>query len=84
MKREDIVVEVRSFVVRELCDGDDEAIEDTTHLLEEGVLDSIAIMNLIAFVEDRFEIEVLSEYLTPQNLSSLNAISELVLRLRDD
>ena len=60
--------------VRDLAEGDS--------LLEHGVLDSMAIVKLIAFLEERFGVTLTDEEFDPENFETLTAIDALVERKR--
>lgn len=47
-----------------------------------GVLDSLAVVGLIGFIEPEFSIELSASDLTDENFETITAISELVERLR--
>lgn len=73
---------VRDYVVRELLRGDARDVEPTTPLLEWGVLDSLNLMTLISFLQDRFEVTIPDELMTPENLGDLLSIAAMVERLQ--
>ena len=60
--------------VRDLAESDS--------LLEHGVLDSMAIVKLIAFLEERFGVTLTDEEFDPENFETLTAIDALVERKR--
>jgi len=47
-----------------------------------GVLDSLAVLGLIGFIEPEFSVELSPSDLTDENFGSVNAIAQLVHRLR--
>lgn len=47
-----------------------------------GVLDSLAVLGLIGFIEPEFSVELSPSDLTDENFGSINAIAQLVHRLR--
>jgi len=53
-----------------------------TPIIENGLLDSIEILNLVGFLEEEFEIALPVEEFVPENFASANAIAALVTRLR--
>lgn len=57
-----------------------EVTEDTP-LLESGLLDSLLLMNLIAFLERKYGIEIPDEKVVPENFDSLRSIRLLITRL---
>ena len=47
-------------------------------LVLDGIIDSLGMMQLVAFVEERFEIEIPDAEMTSANFASVNAIAALV------
>ena len=58
----------------------DVAISAELDLIESGVIDSIEILNLVCFIEERFDLNVPIEAFTPENFRTPRAIAELVRR----
>lgn len=81
MTGEEIERELMAFIVNELLDGKQAGIDSETPLLEWGVIDSMSMANLLAFIETRFGVEVPPKDLTAQHFKSLKTISALVLSL---
>ncbi|MDX7989968.1 acyl carrier protein [Xenorhabdus sp. Reich] len=52
------LVKIRAFVINDIFKGYDSDISDDLNLGESGVLSSLAIMRLVSFVEDEFNIIV--------------------------
>jgi len=70
---------VRTFVVDNfVLDPDSENFTDETDLKESGILDSLAMLKLITFVEDQFKIELEANDLESDELSSVAHIENLV------
>ena len=55
-------------------------IDDSTLLFEEGIFDSIGLLNLIAFLERDFNIKVEDSELDAENFGSINAIASFLER----
>lgn len=51
-----------------------EKINDDTLLFEEGIFDSMGLLNLIAFLEESFNIQVADSELDASNFGSIRAI----------
>lgn len=49
-------------------------LTDETPLLESGILDSLSLLQLVVFLEERFEITVGDADLLPQNFGTVNTI----------
>ena len=65
---------IRSFIIENFLFGDDDSLKDETSFLEEGIVDSTGILELVAFVEQDFGIRVEDEELIPENLDSINNV----------
>ena len=62
---------IRTFVVENFLFGNNENLEDTTSFLEEGIIDSTGVLELVSFIEEEFSIIVEDEELIPENLDSI-------------
>ena len=56
-------------------DHPQDAIGLKDDLLSEGIIDSLGMMKLIRFIEDKFEIKVRPEDMTIENFTSVEKIS---------
>jgi acyl carrier protein len=71
---------ISDYIVRNHLDGQPD-LDRHTPLLEWGVIDSLALTDVLAFIEDEFELTVPAEEITPENLRDLEAIGALLSRL---
>ncbi len=62
---------IRTFVVENFLFGNNQNLEDTTSFLEEGIIDSTGVLELVSFIEEEFSIFVEDEELIPENLDSI-------------
>jgi acyl carrier protein len=70
---------IRSFVVEQyLPDVDPAAITAERDLLGDGIIDSLGLLKLIAWVEDTFDVIVSDDDLDPDNFRSIAAIDGYV------
>lgn len=70
---------IREYIENELLLGDGTSLRDDTKLWG-GVIDSVGLMQLITFIEERFEIEVDDEELTSGHFGTVADIAALVDR----
>ena len=47
-------------------------------LIENGVLDSLGLQQLVSFLEREFDVELDDDDLVPENFESINSIAKLV------
>lgn len=74
-----IRAELTEFIVMNYLFGDiARAPRDDDALVEEGIIDSTGILELIEFLESNFGIEVSEAETLPQNLGSISALTEFV------
>jgi acyl carrier protein len=71
---------IRSYIVENIFLGQDVELGDSDSLYESGVLDSTAVMELVAFLESHFDITIDDEDLTESNLGSIDSAGKLVER----
>jgi acyl carrier protein len=66
---------INGYISRELV-GDPALLPlaDDKSLLESGILDSLSLLRLVVFLEERFGITVGDADLIPENFASVNAI----------
>ncbi len=68
----DVKEKIRAFVVENFLFGEGDDLSDNTSFLEDGIIDSTGILELVDFLEEEFEITIDDEDLVPENLDSLN------------
>ena len=56
--------------------------EKETDLVDEGLLDSLEIVTIIASIEEKFGIEIDPDDIDPDNFQSAAAMWEMIQRLR--
>ena len=71
---------VREFMVENFLFGDGEALKDDTSFMEEGIIDSTGILELVFFLEESFSISVEDHELVPENMDSLQGIASFIDR----
>ena len=57
--------------------------EKETELVDSGILDSMAIIQLVARLADEYDVEITPVDLVPENFNSAEAIYALVKRIED-
>jgi acyl carrier protein len=65
---------IRAFIVNDLLFGQGQVADDAS-FLENGIIDSTGVLQLVAHIESTFGIKVADEELTPENLDTINSVS---------
>lgn len=69
---------IKDFIQTEILHGRNISLKDDEDLLSAGILDSLSILKIVAFVEERFNFSVPDEDVVFDNFSSINALAEYV------
>jgi acyl carrier protein len=81
MRQEEIVAKVKEYVVKSLLHGEGEGLDENTPLLEWGIINSLAMVELISFLEEQFSVRVPDSEIKPANFESLQKIAAMVTSL---
>jgi acyl carrier protein len=69
---------IRQFIIENFPLAEDGNLEEHASFLENGIVDSTGILELVAFLEENFGIVVEDEEVIPENLDSIaNVVSYL-------
>ena len=80
MNPEDTKSTVKKFILSEYLPGEDPAaLTDITPLMTTGILDSIAVLKVVTFLENQFGITIKPHEAVVENLNSLSDIARLVM-----
>jgi acyl carrier protein len=83
MKTEEIKSQVRAYILKEFLPGEDpEQLTDTLPLISGRILDSLATLKLVAFLEESFGFELAAHEVGVQNLDTLDRIAAFVTSKR--
>ncbi len=77
---DDKIQQIRSFIVETFLFGDDSALREDTSFIQNGIVDSTGILELISFMENTFHIKIQDDELIPENLDSLSNIGHFLDR----
>ncbi len=70
---------VKDYILREFLPGENpDALDDSTALITTGVLDSIATVKLIAFLEESYGVEFEAHEMNADHLNTLPDIARIV------
>lgn len=71
----DLKTKIRTFIVENFLFGNANGLSDDTSFIEDGIIDSTGVLELIGFLEEELSIKIEDEELVPENLDSINRIS---------
>ena len=74
-----IIDATRTFILQEFLQGEDpSALTDDVELFSSGILDSLATLKLITFLEESFKVTIEAHEADEENLNTLTSIANLV------
>ena len=72
---------IRDFIFKNfLFEAADSNLKDDDSFLEQGIIDSTGMLELVAFLEESFGLRVEDEELVPENLDSVNRLADFITR----
>ena len=77
----DISSTIRNYIAGHLLHDSDADLGNDRRLLEDGIVDSFGLQQLLTFLEQEFGVIVDDEHLHPDHFDSVDAITVLVSEL---
>jgi acyl carrier protein len=71
---------IREFVVDAFPQARSRAVQPHTPLLESGILDSLGVLSLVAFLQDQLGVRVDDEDLVPENFQTIERVAAFACR----
>ncbi len=73
--------QIREFMENNFALGEQmSSLADDTSFMESGVIDSTGVLELVAFLEETYEVKVEDEEMVPENLDSIANLCAFVAR----
>lgn len=78
MQRAEVVEQLKNYIVLQVLDGKNIGLDETTPLLEWGVINSLEIMRLLSFIQRQFHVDISSDQMVATNFVNISAIADMV------
>ena len=75
--------QIRDFVATNFYVADPNSLEDRTSLLDQGIIDSTGVLEVIMFIETTFGVTVDDREMLPENLDSIERIASYIGRKKE-
>ena len=76
----EIKEQVLAFITSNFYVADPASLEDNASLLDRGIIDSTGVLEVIFFIEETFGIKVQDSEMLPDNLDSIERITNFIVR----
>jgi acyl carrier protein len=70
--------QVRQFILKQFPSVRKRRLGDSDALLESGLVDSLGVLHVVAFIEQEFSIKVLDDDLVPENFQTIDRITAFI------
>jgi acyl carrier protein len=79
MSTQDVKETIRAYILEEFLPGESATeLTDSTPLITGGILDSLATLKLVVFLEERFQIKIQAHETMVDYLNTVSDIAQLV------
>ncbi|HBA88685.1 MAG TPA: acyl carrier protein [Geobacter sp.] len=66
---------IRSFIEREMAPQDSgTTLSSSDSLIEKGIVDSLGVQRLIAYLEKEFDVQIVDTEIVPENFESIGSV----------
>lgn len=78
---DEIKATICAFVIENFLFGDDShPLPSDSSLIDNDLIDSTGVLELVGFIEERFAIRVVDAEIVPDNLDSIDRIADFIAR----
>jgi acyl carrier protein len=76
---DDVMTTVKEYILTTFLPGENPALlTPSTELIQSGILDSLATLELVSFLESRYSVELEAHDVDASNLGTLSAIDRMI------
>ena len=80
---EEVIEKVKAFIISNfLFDAEGNHLDNTASFLNQGIIDSTGVLELVEWIEEQFGFTVEDEELIPENLDSVINLAAFITRKR--
>lgn len=79
MEIENLTMEIYTYIKKEMNHSND--FDMATNIVEEGLIDSMAILTLVQFLEQKYGVVIDFEDINPDNFKDVGVIAKFIKKL---
>jgi acyl carrier protein len=72
--------ELRNFIASKYLKSEDSALGNNDSLLSLGIIDSIGVIELVQFIQEKYKIKITVTEIIPENLDTLDDLEKFISR----
>lgn len=74
----DIAAELEQFIVSDLSGDEQGTLSHDDDLMSRGIVDSLGILRLMAFIEEKFAVSVGADEIVPENFRDISSLARFI------
>jgi len=78
---EQIKIDIIDYLKSNSFMDNDSSLKDNDSLTQNGIIDSIGLLELMDYICEKYSIEIPEDMLTPENFDSLQGITNMINKL---
>jgi acyl carrier protein len=81
MNRTTIIEQLKSYIAQDVLGGKDIGLDETTPLLEWGIINSLEMVKLLRFIHQQFSVDIPTDKLVADSFTNIVSIANLVVSI---
>ena len=73
---------VRSYIIKNFLFGEERGLQNSESLIDQAIIDSTGIMELVTFIEETFNLHIKADELLTENFESIQRIANFIEQKR--
>ncbi len=84
MQRIEVLEQLKNYITKQVLDGKNIGLDETTPLLEWGVINSLEIVRLLTFIRTQFNVDIPNDQMIAENFMNLSVITDMVMASKQE
>ena len=84
MQRIEVLEQLKNYITKQVLDGKNIGLDETTPLLEWGVINSLEIVRLLTFSRTQFNVDIPNNQMIAENFMNLSVITDMVMASKQE
>lgn len=78
MEKSEIILKLRTYFIQDVLDGKDTSLDETTPLLEWGIINSFEMVRLVSYIRSDFGVDIPYEAISADHFTDILTIANLI------
>lgn len=84
MQRSAVMEQLKTYITEKVLDDRNIGLDETTPLLEWGVINSVEVVRLISFIRKQFNVDISPDKMAAKHFTDLRALTDFVMKTAED